>query len=70
MGIYADAARRLNTFLVEQEMPTEVEKIGREHVEAFIIELRARHSPATANLRYRSLAQLFRVLLEEGEITV
>jgi site-specific recombinase XerD len=38
-------------------------------VEAFIIEQQARLSPATANQRYRSLAQLFKFLLDEGEIT-
>jgi hypothetical protein len=32
VGIYGDAARRLDSFLVERAMPTEVEKIGREHV--------------------------------------
>ena len=67
--VYGDAARRLGTFLVRRDMPTEVAKIGREHVEPFITEQQALHSPATANQRYRSLAQLWKFLLEEGEIT-
>jgi site-specific recombinase XerD len=49
-------------------MPTDVTAIRREHVEAFIEDVLARHRPATAATRYRDLQQLFRWLLEEGEI--
>jgi site-specific recombinase XerD len=69
VAVYGDAARRLDTFLAEHGMPAQVGRIERKHVEAFIIEQQARHSPATANQRYRSLAQIFKFLLEEGEIT-
>jgi hypothetical protein len=49
-------------------MPTEVDKVGREHIEAYILtELRA-HMPATANQRFRSLQQLFKWLEEEDRI--
>ena len=50
-------------------MPTEVAKINREHVEAFVEQLVATKSPATANNRYRSLTALFKFLVEFGEIT-
>jgi len=51
-------------------MPSEVDSIRREHVEAFIEDLLANWSPATAAVRYRSLQQLFRWLIDEGEISV
>ena len=49
-------------------MPTAVANIRREHVEAFVERLVATKSPATANNRYRSLAGLFKWLVEDGEI--
>ena len=51
-------------------MPAEVSSIRREHVEAFIEDVLAHWSPATAAVRYRSLQQLFRWLIDEGEITI
>lgn len=65
---YTQAADHLLRFLRQSGMPTEVSKIRREHVEAFIIDQLERWKPATANNRYRSLAQLFKWLEEEGEI--
>jgi site-specific recombinase XerD len=50
-------------------MPTDVAKLRREHVEAFIVELVATRSASTAAVRYRSLQQFFKYLVEEGEIT-
>ena len=40
------------------------------HGEAFIEDQLARWKPTTAAVRYRSLQQLFRWLIEEGEITI
>lgn len=68
LEIYGGAARRLEAFLVARGMPTVVERIGREHLEAFVADQLARHKPATASQRYRALAQLFKWLDEEGEI--
>ena len=65
---YADAARQLAKFLRDQGMPTAAPKVRREHIEAFMEELLAKWQPATANNRYRALAQLFRWLEAEGEI--
>ncbi len=67
--IYGDAGRRLDTFLRAQGMPTAVERINREHLEAFTADQLARFKPATASQRYRALAQLWKWLDEEGEIT-
>jgi site-specific recombinase XerD len=49
-------------------MPTDVAKIKREHLEAFIADLLERWKPATAANRYRGLQQYFRWLVDEGEI--
>jgi integrase len=66
---YTTGATQLCEFLSERGMPTEAPAIRREHVEAFIESLLQRYRPATAATRYRDLQQLFRWLVEEGEIT-
>jgi site-specific recombinase XerD len=66
---YTESAEQLSDFLVRRGMPTAVESIRREHVESFIEDLDSRFRPATVAVRYKSLKQLFRWLLEEGEIT-
>jgi site-specific recombinase XerD len=65
---YTEAAEQLSDFLVRKGMPTAVTSIAREHVEAFIEDLDTRFKPATVGVRFRSLQQLFRWMLEEGEI--
>jgi site-specific recombinase XerD len=69
LRVYGDAARLLIDFFIANGMPTDAEKIRREHVETFILDQLERYAPATANQRYRSLAQLFKYLVEEGEIS-
>ena len=66
--VYGDAARGLIRFLVERGMPIEATKVRREHIEAYLEDQVARWKPATANQRYRSLMQLFKYLVEEGEV--
>ncbi len=66
---YMEAADGLQRFLVERGMPTQVTAITREHVEAYVTDLLDRWKPATASARYRALQQLFRFLVDEGEIT-
>ena len=46
-----------------------MDSIAREHVESFIEDLDTRFKPATVGVRFRSLQQLFKWLLEEGEVT-
>jgi len=67
---YLDAVKQLQAFLVASGMPTEVASIRREHVESFLVDLEETHgrSPSTVATRFRALQQLFRWLLEEGEI--
>lgn len=66
---YLEAANQLDAFLREAGMPTEVTAIRREHVESFIEHLLSLRSASTAATRYRGLQQLFRFLVDEGEIT-
>jgi site-specific recombinase XerD len=66
---YAQSAESLARFLEVSGMPTAVASIRREHVEAFIEDQLARWKPTTASVRFRALQQLFRWLVEEGEVT-
>lgn len=70
METYGDACRAFARFLDQRGMPTTVDAIAREHVEAFIQELLTRWTPATAANRYRALQRFFGFAVEEGEITV
>ncbi|MBM4419958.1 MAG: integrase [Chloroflexi bacterium] len=66
---YGEALRLFGAFLADRGMPTEMNVVRREHVEAFITDLLERFKPATASNRYRALRVFFAWLLEEGEIT-
>lgn len=68
VAIYGNAARTLVAWLQAQGMPTAAEKVGREHLEAFVADQLSRYKPATASQRYRALAQWFKWLTAEGEI--
>jgi site-specific recombinase XerC len=65
---YTEAAEQLADFMVRHGMPSAVDSIRREHVESFIEDLDRRFKPATVSVRFRSLQQLFKWLLEEGEL--
>ncbi|MET0715261.1 MAG: tyrosine-type recombinase/integrase, partial [Mycetocola sp.] len=67
---YTEAAEQLAGYLVRRGMPTVVDSIRREHVEAFIVDLQTRFKTTTVAVRFRSLQQLFKWMLEEGEITM
>jgi site-specific recombinase XerD len=49
-------------------MPTTVAELNRDHIEAYLVQLRERTSASTAATRYRGLRQMFKWLVEEGEI--
>jgi site-specific recombinase XerD len=66
---YLTCARNLYAFLVANGMPTVVTSITREHIEHFLADMFERVSPATVAKHYRSLQQLFRFLVDDGEIT-
>jgi site-specific recombinase XerD len=65
---YGEACRAFTRFAAERGMPTAVDAIAREHVEAFVEDLLARWKPATAQNRYRALARFFTFCVEEGEL--
>jgi len=67
---YLEATDRLTAFLVATGRPTRTEALRREDLEAFIEDLLARHSPATAHNRYAGLQAFFRWALEEDLIEV
>ncbi len=69
MQSYDETAHQFARFLAEHGMPEAVANIRREHVEAWIVHLLEVHRPATAALRFKSLQQLFRWAVDEGEIT-
>lgn len=66
---YGYGVTQLSAYLGAQGMPTEVDKISREHIEAFLVAKREQTSSTTAETRYRGLRAFFRWLVEEGEIT-
>jgi len=68
IAAYNYAVTGLAEFLTDRGMPTAISAIAREHIEAFLVDLLERRSPATANNRYRGLVQFFRWAVEEGEI--
>jgi site-specific recombinase XerD len=65
---YLKVGDNLLGWLQEAGMPTSAAGIAREHLEAFLAALSDRVSPATVAKHYRSLQQLFRWLVEDGEI--
>lgn len=66
---YTDTAKLFEAFLADSFGISSVASINREHVEAFIADTLARWKPTTAAVRYRSLQQLFKWLVDEGELT-
>ena len=66
---YLDAVDLFGRFLVERGMPSAVEAIRREHIEAWLVDLAERgKAPATVSNRYRSLHSFFAWLVDEDEL--
>jgi site-specific recombinase XerD len=66
---YQRTGRDFVAYLLAHGMPTIASAVTREHVESFLADLHERVSPTTVARNYRSLQQLWRWLLEDGEIT-
>lgn len=64
---YSEAVTLLGKFLAAHGLPTDVPRIERQHVEAFVADQLDHHSPATASVRYKSLQQFFRWAEDEDE---
>lgn len=69
--VYAAAATLFDRYLAGKGMPRVVTAIRREHIEAWLADMRERGaSDGALSNRYRSLRQLFRWLEEDDEIPV
>jgi len=66
---YLTVGRTFTIYLGQRGMPVGATSVTREHVEHFLADLSDRVSPATAAKHYRSLQQLFRWLVDDGEIS-
>lgn len=65
---YLEGVQRLADYLAAQGMPTDIAAIRREHVESWIADLLEHGKPSSAANRFRSVQQLFKWAIDEGEI--
>lgn len=68
IGSYLTVGANLLDYLLAAGMPTTAGGVRREHLEAFLADMGERLAPATVAKHYRSLQQLFRWLVDDGEI--
>jgi site-specific recombinase XerD len=67
---YLDGVRNLTAFLIERGMPTALESITREHLEEWLVAMRAAgRKTTTIAARYRSVQQFFKWAADEGLIS-
>lgn len=65
---YLAVGEAFHAYLLTAGMPTAAGRLTRDHVEAFLAALSDRTSPANVAKHYRSLQQLFRWLVDDGEL--
>lgn len=66
---YGNVAKALDAYLDQAGMPRAVASIKREHVESWLVDIGARGLSASTQAKsYRSAQQLFKWLIDEGEI--
>ncbi len=65
---YLAGVHQFDAYLRRLGMPTAAAHIRCEHVESFVADQVERHKANTAATRYRALQQIFRWLVEEGEL--
>ena len=65
---YISSAESFSAFVADGGAPPRVEALSTRDVEAFIEDQLGRYKPSTAATRYRDLQQLFKWLINEGEI--
>lgn len=66
---YTQSTMLFRDYLVRVGMPTQVDRITREHVESFVADQAERWKPTTARVRYADVRQFFKWCVEDGEIT-
>jgi site-specific recombinase XerD len=64
---YTDTVRGLCLFLVDHGMPTDIQRLMREHIETYVADQVEGYRPKTAQIRYGDLQQFFRWAVEERE---
>lgn len=64
---YTASVRSLAKFLRDHDMPDDIDKVGPEHIRAFLVAERERTSPAFGQQHYRNLNVYFRWVEAEGE---
>jgi Phage integrase, N-terminal SAM-like domain len=67
---YLESVRLLAGYLARSGMPTRLDSIAREHVEAFVAAELERVSPTSVHIRYRGLQGFFKWAVSDGEIAV
>jgi site-specific recombinase XerD len=65
---YLSIGGAFTSYLQDQGMPAAASSISREHIETYLADMNDRVAPATTAKHYRSLQQLFRWLVDDGEI--
>jgi site-specific recombinase XerD len=65
---YTISAGQLATYLERVGMPTAVNDVHREHIEAFLADLASKFKPATVRNRYTGCEQFFKWAEAEGEV--
>jgi site-specific recombinase XerD len=63
---YTASVRSLAKFLRGHDMPDDIEKVGPEHIRAFLVSWRERTSPTFGQQHYRNLHVYFRWIEAEG----
>lgn len=64
---YLDSVRALHKFLTDQDMPSDVEGVGAQHVRAFLLSEEQRTSAVSAAVHFRNLRVFFGWLSAEEE---
>ncbi|MEW6059646.1 MAG: tyrosine-type recombinase/integrase [Actinomycetota bacterium] len=69
ISLYLRSLDKLRAFLAERGMPSTVDAIAREHLEAFLADMLERgYAPASAKAYYDGIRQFWKWLVEEGEV--
>jgi site-specific recombinase XerD len=69
VSIYGDGADIFVKFLRDSGMPTDARGVTRDNVETFVESQLAKFKASTASQRFKAVRQLFKWLIEEGEVT-
>src|SRR4051812_22687562 len=66
---YLHTAEAFRRYLTDHWMPTDATAVSREHIESWLADLQGTLAAATVARHYRNLQQLWRWLVDDGEVT-